>query len=198
MQANILFDTNVWVDYFIDRGPMHDAVFTLVSQALASEAVTLCTAVTSTNDIYYAIQQELKREIRAEKGVLPEGDALAAREMAWACLQSVRKLSFIVPADESTMMEATIVKEIHFDYEDDLVIAAAKRVKAECIVTSDEQMLKHQPYKCITPQEAIEALESEEIARLIRQGREDIAAGRYIEGVDEVKKHLHKLWGRDD
>lgn len=45
---------------------------------------------------------------------------------------------------------------------------------------------------------AFEALHEEEIAQMIRDGRKSIAEGRYIEGVDEVKKYLHQLWGRDD
>lgn len=155
MQTNILFDTNVWIDYFINRGPKHQPAFALVSQAYESDDAVSCTAITSANDIYYAIQQELKREIRAEKGTLPEEDALAVKEIAWSCMSTLRNLSFIVPADESTMVEASMVKEVHFDYEDNLVVAAAKRVKADYIVTSDEQMLKHQPYKCITPEEAL-------------------------------------------
>ena len=144
----ILIDANVWVDYFVNRSSKNKDALALISKSYASDSCLLCTPITSVNNIYYAIRQYLKQEAREDEEPLDEEVAKAANEIAWACLATLRKLSFIVPADENDMIEASILKGIHFDYEDNLVAAAAKRVGAEYIVTSDEQMLARQPYPC--------------------------------------------------
>ncbi|MBQ9067943.1 MAG: hypothetical protein IJ131_02625 [Eggerthellaceae bacterium] len=56
-----------------------------------------------------------------------------------------------------------------------------------------EEVLEHEKARAVA-----QALEDAEIAEVIRQGRKSIAEGRYIEGLDEIKKSLHELWGRDD
>lgn len=158
MELRFLLDTNVWLDYFLDRGKLHDITASFIGSAFSADDVQLCTAILSTRDVYYHIQKELKQATLEEISELTDSSIAAAHELAWACLRSLRNLSFIVPADETDVVEATILRDAHYDYEDNLIVAAAKRVKADCIVTSDEQMLKHQPYKCITLQKAIELI----------------------------------------
>ncbi len=34
---------------------------------------------------------------------------------------------------------------LHDDYEDNLVVAAAQRSRADCLVTNDEKLLRHSP-----------------------------------------------------
>ena len=158
MERRLLLDTNVWLDYFIDRGQLHDATASFIGAAFSKDGIQLCTAILSTRDVYYHVQRELKSLMLEEEGKLTESNAAVANEIAWSCLATLRNLSFIVPADETDMIEASIVRETHFDYEDNLIVSAAKRVKAECIVTSDEQMLKRQPYNCITIEEAMQLI----------------------------------------
>lgn len=158
MEKRFLLDTNVWLDYFLDRGKLHEITASLIGSAFSTDNIQLCTAILSTRDVYYYVQKELKRASVEEEGEVTEANVYAAHEVAWACLTTLRNLSFVVPADETDMVEASVLRETHFDYEDNLIAAAAKRVKAECIVTSDEQMLKHQPYKCITPEAAIKLI----------------------------------------
>ncbi|MBQ9068149.1 MAG: PIN domain-containing protein [Eggerthellaceae bacterium] len=161
MTMRLLLDTNAWIDYFIFRSERCTTTTRLVGKSYESENLQLCTAIASTVDVYYMIQRELKRVARERDGELTESAAHAANETAWACLQSLRKLSYIVPADESDVIEAFIMRNKHPDYEDNLIAAAAKRAGARCIMTSDEGLLKRQPYPCITVEEALALLEED-------------------------------------
>ena len=148
-QTRLLLDTNVWMDYFLDRSSLHDIAGGFIAAAFADESLTICTAALSTRDIYYLIRRELKQADLSENGSVSEEVAAAANEIAWACLATMRRLSFIVPVDETDIIEATILRDIHSDFEDNLIAAAAKRINAAYIVTSDRQMLAHQPYPCL-------------------------------------------------
>ncbi len=50
------------------------------------------------------------------------------------------------------------LRGVHDDFEDNLVLAAAERVKATYLVTSDEQLLKHATVATLTPERALAAL----------------------------------------
>lgn len=36
-----------------------------------------------------------------------------------------------------------------------------------------------------------------EIAQIVRQGRKDVAEGRYVEGLDAAKRRMHETWQRN-
>ena len=47
----------------------------------------------------------------------------------------------------------------HRDFEDDLIIVAAQQSGANCVVTSDAELISHFPEYCKTPAEIVAALE---------------------------------------
>ena len=150
----MLLDTNVWLDFFLDRSNKHDLAGQLVTRAVQND-VTLFTSIQSIKDVHFLIGLELKREQRDATGKLDEAFARAIDEVAWACISSIRKQSIIVPADESDMLEAMLMRDKHTDFEDNLIAAAAMRCNADYLVTSDRQMLGHQVVTTASIEEAL-------------------------------------------
>ena len=155
---SFLVDTNVWVDFFVDRGRNHNAAVAFVTAARKNNA-PLFTTIESTKDVFFIIACELKRMQRAATGNVTEPFARAADEAAWSCLSALRKHSVIVAADESDMIEAMVQRANHGDYEDNLVIAAAMRAGATHIVSSDKQLQTQSPIPCIGIAEAIRTID---------------------------------------
>ena len=49
-------------------------------------------------------------------------------------------------------------RQVHDDFEDDLLIAAAQRAQADYLVTNDERLLKHAPVAALSARDALAAL----------------------------------------
>lgn len=154
----LLIDTNVWLDFFIDRSSRHDSAGALIAKA-NRQGATLLTPVAAVKDIYFLIGLELKRMQREAKAEGTESFANSVDEVAWACISSLRRQSVIVGADATDMIEALAMRPSHSDFEDDLIAAALQRAHADYLVTSDEGLLRHQPVPCISIDEALELLE---------------------------------------
>ena len=149
----LLVDTNVWIDYFIDRSRSHAAAVSLVSEAQAAD-VDLFSSIETTKDVFYMLSCEFKRMQREATGEVSEQFAHAANEAAWSCLASLRRRSIVVGADSSDMVEAMARRANHADYEDNLQIAAALRARATHIVSSDKRFQAHSPIPCVSIEEA--------------------------------------------
>ena len=67
----------------------------------------------------------------------------AATSTAWACVEHMAELAMVVPCDHTDVWMATKLRKLHSDYEDNLVIAAALRGKADLLVTYDKQLRAH-------------------------------------------------------
>lgn len=150
-----LVDSNVWLDAFIDRSSRHDAAYTFLKESRLHD-IALTTPIEVTKDVYYLVSCELKRMQRAECGTVTPEFANAASEAAWSCLSVMRRNAVIVAADSNDMIEATVLRAEHDDYEDNLIIAAAMRARATHIVSSDKTLQKHSPIPCIGIDEAID------------------------------------------
>ena len=159
-----LLDTNVWVDFFIDRSRNHDLAASLVATARCN-GIPLYSPIEATKDVYFIVAAELKRLEREASGTVSGSFANATNEIAWSALNTIRRQSTIVGADLSDVIEAIALRNDHSDYEDNLIIAAARRAHASRIVSSDTLLQKHSPIPCIGLQEALE-LAREEVAGL--------------------------------
>lgn len=49
---------------------------------------------------------------------------------------------------------------LHEDYEDNLVVAAAQRARAGCLVTNDQNLLKHSPVAVLSCTDALAYLQA--------------------------------------
>ena len=149
-RLSLLCDTNVWLDHYLGFRPGHEEVASFMAQATEADA-ELLVPFASLKDFYYLMQIELKRCARSDGSPLGEGDGAAIREIAWAALDSLTEVASIVGGDASDVWLARKQRPLHDDFEDDLVIAAALRSKADFLVTSDERLLQHAPVAALSP-----------------------------------------------
>ena len=151
----IIFDTNIWLDYYLGFRAGNAAATRLLTLANNSSCELLY-AVTSSKDLFYLIAADFKRAARQNNdGALSEGDSAAASEVAWACLSHMGEIATAVACDESDVWAARKQRPLHADYEDNLVVAAAMRVKADLLVTNDELLLRHSPVATLPCEDAI-------------------------------------------
>ena len=156
----LVLDTNVWLDYELGMRVGHDTAFKLVESATRN-GVRLGMASHSLKDAFYIVMQLLKAMNR-ESGAIPEERAThAARQTAWGVLDHLMQLAELIGADYSDAWVAAKYRNLHSDYEDNLVVAAAIRAKADYLVTSDTQLLKQSPVSTLTPTSALEIIRLE-------------------------------------
>ena len=174
----LLIDTNVWLDVeFGERGGWPTEFLVACRMADARMGI----AAHSLNDIFYLIQRRLKLDRqrmgrddlrlgvdgqqlgdgqrRGRRRDDPESIAPAARIAAWAVVEHILEVAEVVGSDYMDALLATKHRSIHDDYEDDLVIAAAMRMNADLLVTSDQALIRHAPIAALTPQDSIHWLE---------------------------------------
>ena len=153
----LLIDTNVWVDYYIDRSPGHQAARTLITSALRQDAV-LYISTLSMKDVFFIIEQTLKRYARQELGELTDSSRAAATEIAWASLHNILETAISVPVSRNEALLAFTYRDRHNDFEDNLLLAAAQQAGVDYLVTADERLRRHSPVPALSPQAAIELL----------------------------------------
>ena len=153
----ILVDTNVWLDYFIPSRRGRSAAIDFLRDACAAQ-VELLYAATSSKDLSYLISSEHKAWYRREHGSLSQDAAAAATSLAWDCLDVLSQIATPVPCDLSDIWMASKQRELHNDYEDDLIIAAAMRVKTDLLVTNDAKLCSHAPVAAMNVENARKCL----------------------------------------
>ena len=109
-------------------------------------------------DVLYVLTQEFKREARRVEGNLGESSALAARETAIACMRNMMELATAVGADGSDLWLADKYLPIHHDFEDNLVLAACRRIKADYLVTNDLTLIQNANVLAKTPAQMMELM----------------------------------------
>ena len=149
----ILVDTNVWLDYFIPSRRGRSVAIEFLRDA-CTVRVDLLYAATSSKDLFYLISSEHKAWYRREHGSLSQDAAVAATSLAWDCLDVLSQLATPVPCDLSDIWMASKQRNLHSDYEDDLIIAAAMRSKADLLVTNDAKLCSHAPVAAMSAEDA--------------------------------------------
>ena len=153
----LLFDTNVWLNNYLPDREGHDVAGKLLVACVHGGHDVLYAAV-SAKDVFFLIARASKLYTRRE-GPLSEGDAGAANEIAWACVANMGEIATPVGMDGSDLWIASKYKRLHADFEDDLVLAAAIRAKADYLVTSDERLLRKSPVAALAPGDMLALLE---------------------------------------
>ena len=159
----ILLDTNIWIDNYRQARPGCRASRNLIDAA-KEQGVGLCYPVHALKDVFYILASSLKRDIRSEGNELSEADALACQEVAWASVANMAELAFAVGADQADVWLACKYRSFSGDLEDNFVMAAAERAKADFIVTRDEKLLHASSVKAFTPEDALAYLQTQQPA----------------------------------
>ena len=155
----IMLDTNVLVDYYLGREPGCDACTRIIDLCLGTHA--LYAAAVSLKDVYYLVASTLKRAQRLERGTLTEGDARACAEVAWGCVRHAVDTFLIANTGRGECLDAFVCRSVHNDFEDNLVLAAARSVEADILATGDERLALHSPIGAMSPQDLASLLEAE-------------------------------------
>ena len=156
----ILLDTNVWLDHYLATRPGHEDVEKFLTLAIEADAGFLV-PIASLKDFFYLMQIELKCAVRMDGRPLDGNDLCAMREIAWAALDNLLELATVVGADTSDAWLAQKHRALHDDFEDDLVLAAAIRSKADFLITADASLLKHAPVAALSPADMAAYLNSD-------------------------------------
>ena len=138
----VLLDTNVWLDAFLPRRVAGEASKELIATAMRHN-VDLLYPVHIVPDVFYLSYIDIKRFLQGQGQ--DELLAQAARTTAWEFVNTMHEIATAVGADGSDVWIASKWEQIHQDVEDNMVLAAAKRAKADYLVTSDKKLLSHAP-----------------------------------------------------
>ena len=160
MTRKVLCDTNVWLDYYIGMRKGHDEARRLVVEG-SRAGVQFMIAASCVGDFFYLCQADFKSALRLAcgHGDLTEPQALAAQEGAWANVAHLLEIATVVGSDHGDARIALKHRRVHRDFEDNLVIAAALRSDADCLVTSDEKLRRDSPILTLDTREALSFLE---------------------------------------
>lgn len=165
LPAQVLLDTNVWLDAF-DGNRAGSAAASRLIDACVRKGVSLLYAIGSVKDVYYLVAASLKRQVRAEGEELTEGSVRAIEAYASACVSNMAEVATAVGADASDVWLARKYQRLHADFEDCMVLAAAARSKEDYLITNEDALLRHAP---------VAALSVADFTRLI--GEEEEPAG---------------------
>ena len=147
--SSVLLDVNVWLDNYLPGRPCSNDARTLLAW-LRERDVPILYPITAPGTVFYVVQQSLKRAAQADGVALQQGDAIAIRELAWACIENMAELGAPVGADVSDFWRARKYRSVHADLEDNLVLAAVDRSQAGYLVTSDEALLRKSSMPALT------------------------------------------------
>ncbi|MFQ9179238.1 MAG: type II toxin-antitoxin system VapC family toxin [Eggerthella lenta] len=136
----ILVDANVWLDYGIATSENHESAVRFMVESAVNDVVLYVSSI-SLKDVFQLIVRRTKKELRNEGTEIDAAWSAAISESAWSFVRSMREAALVVPVGSSEVLHAETWRTAHGDLEDDLVLAAAKRVRADCVVTSDRELL---------------------------------------------------------
>lgn len=157
--SSIVIDTNVWLDHYLP-GRAGSAAATACIEAAFRQNVTLLYTAAQAKDIFFLVGANLKALERATHGTVTQESAAAINEMCWRILDNLDEFATIVGSDASDAWIAKKYKNLHRDFEDNLVIAAVQRSHADMLITSDESLIKHAPVATVSPQSLTTILEA--------------------------------------
>lgn len=153
----IMVDTNVWVDSYCPDHSESDASRAFLTESMKEEA-QLFFPVHIAKDVLYIIRHELKRAILSETGSIDGETSRAISQISLAFVKNMTESATPVGADASDLWLAEKYLSLHGDYEDNLVLAACKRIDADFLVTNDRRLLEHADIAAKTPRQMMTIL----------------------------------------
>ena len=151
---SLMLDTCIWVNSQIGTNSGHEAARKLVVAA-RKRGMLLGIAPHSLSTVFYIVYRHLRRFGSGNDAVSPEDAAAAAKETAWGVVGSIMDYAVVVGADGSDARIAALHKSVHDDFEDNLVLAAARRMRADLVVSDDLAFVQHSPLPIMTADDAL-------------------------------------------
>lgn len=158
-QLRVLIDTNVWLDKFLPGRSGGELASRLLARCAADDIAAMYPS-RAAQDVFFQVKVHLKQGLRAEGLALSEEWAHAINEQAWDAVYAMRELATVAGLNEGDLWLACKYHDLHPDLEDDLVLAAANRVQADYLVTSDRQLIAKSTVAALTSQDMLAVLEA--------------------------------------
>ena len=146
----ILVDSNVWIDIYLGYRTNHEASLDFLRTAHRSHA-TLLYGVTKLETVFYVLANEMKKADQREGREIDARAAGACRAFAWGCIENIREIASAIGADEADVWLASKYRSISDDFEDNMVLSAAERGRADYLVTWDDQLLDAPTVRTASP-----------------------------------------------
>lgn len=161
VQLRLMVDTNVWIDRFVPGRPKADVAQRFFARCSADDVLLLCPPH-APQDLFFVVQRDAKQWIRQQKGELTEAWAKAINEHAWEQVHQMLEVGTAAAMGPADIWLAQKYRELHSDFEDDIVIAVAQRVKADYLVTSDKRLIAKSPVAALAPEDMLTVLKARE------------------------------------
>lgn len=155
----VLIDTNVWIDNYLGARCAQHSSRQLID-VCHNLGINLLFAAVSLKDVYYTLGAFLKAKRRESGNPVDEAASFAIEEAAWKCSLNMQEIATLVPVDTSDLWLARRFHDLHGDLEDDLILAAAQRSRADYLVTSDKKLLRRSPVAALAPEDMLVLLDS--------------------------------------
>lgn len=133
----VLIDVNVVLDVLLDRQP-HAAASIAVWTAIETGHTEGLLAAHAITTIHYLVRKEL-------------GAAKAKRT-----LTSILRVFGVAPVDSAVIEDA--IKRVSPDFEDSVMISAARLAGCDLIITRDPRGFRDSPVRVLTPEAAVPLL----------------------------------------
>jgi predicted nucleic acid-binding protein len=133
----VLVDVNVVLDVLLDRQP-HAAASIAVWTAIETGHTEGLLAAHAITTIHYLVRKEL-------------GAAKAKRT-----LTSILRVFGVAPVDSAVIEDA--IKRVSPDFEDSVMISAARLAGCDLIITRDPRGFRDSPVRVLTPETAVPLL----------------------------------------
>ena len=156
----VVLDVNVILDNYLP-GRVNAAASRALIDRCRFEGIEMLYSAASVQNVFYVIVSSLKRAARLEERELGANGSRAIHQMAWACVDNLNELGTPIGLDGSDLWVAGKCRKLHPDLEDDLVVAACKRVNADYLATNDQVLLKRSPVPALAPASLLALLETE-------------------------------------
>ena len=150
----LMIDTCIWANSQLGMNRGHEQARDVIVCA-RRRGIRLGIAPHSLATVFYTVHRSLRRMGLAAGSLPADESAAAAKETAWGVVSNIMEYAEVVGADGSDAHIALLHKGAHDDFEDDLVIAAARRMNADLIVTDDLSFVRHSPLPTMTAEDAL-------------------------------------------
>lgn len=135
---SVLVGTDVWLEFFMNAHGDASRI-AAVFDAVERKGGTLLCAISSIQDLYYLLLASM------ESSVGPSENHSAEEQVAWACMRTLRERATVVGADLGDVLQAEYLRSLHKDLADCLLLAAAKRGRADYLLTERAELHERVP-----------------------------------------------------
>ena len=135
---SVLVATDIWFEFFMNARGDASRIAEVFDSVERNGGTLLC-AFSSIQDLYYLLLASMESSLDVSEN---HG---AKEQVAWACVRTLRERATVVGADLGDVLQAEYLKSLHDDLADCLLLAAAKRGRADYLFTERAELHERVP-----------------------------------------------------